>query len=166
MENLQIDWRPETEADAEFLAALYRDTRRWEVAGWGWPPEQQALFLNMQFDARRRGYGQMYPAAAGRIIRVSGADAGRMLVNEESAALHLIDVALLEEYRNRGIGTHLLTELQRDCDHRQLPLRLRVMAESPARRLYLRLGLKEVSADGIYVQMERSPMPVSEGHLR
>jgi ribosomal protein S18 acetylase RimI-like enzyme len=163
MEDLQIDLRPETEGDLEFLAALYRDTRRHEVAGWGWPSDQQALFLNMQFEAQRRGYRQMYPDAMGRLVYVQGTRAGRMLVNEEHAVMHLIDIALLEEYRNRGLGTHLLTELQRECDLRKLALELRVLAVSPARRLYRRLGFEEVNLDEIYIQMERSPMPAFEG---
>ncbi len=72
---------------------------------------------------------------------------GRLLVNEESSAMHLIDIALLEDYRNRGIGTHLLNELKRECDSRQMTLRLHVLAVSPARGLYRRMGFAEVGAD-------------------
>ena len=163
MEDLRIELRPEAEGDVAFLANLYRDTRRREVAAWGWPPQQEAVFLNMQFEAQRQGYRQMYPNATGRIIRVAEIDVGRLLVNEDSSAMHLIDIALVEEYRNRGIGTQLLNELQRECDLRQMALRLHVLAANPARRFYRRLGFKEVSADEIYVRMERSPKPASEG---
>lgn len=163
MEDLRIELRPEAEGDAAFLARLYCDTRRHEVAAWGWPPAQEELFLTMQFEAQRRGYRQTYPNAVGRIVRVVETDAGRLLVNEESSSIHLIDIALLEEYRNRGIGTQLLNELQRECDLRQMALRLHVLAVSPARRLYRRMGLEEVGADEIYIQMERSPKPASGG---
>lgn len=163
MEDLRIELRPEAEGDVAFLANLYRDTRRREVAAWGWPPQQAAVFLNMQFEAQRRGYRQMYPNATGRIIQLAEIDAGRLLVNEDSSAMHLIDIALLEGYRNRGIGTHLLNELQRECDLRQATLRLHVLAANPARRLYRRLGFEELSADEVYVQMERSRRPAFEG---
>ena len=116
--------RGQAEGDAAFLSRLYCDTRRNEVAAWGWAPAQEELFLTMQFDAQRRGYRQRYPNAVGRIVRIAETDAGRLLVNEESSAMHLIDIALLEEYRNRGIGTHLIHELQRECDLRQMALRL------------------------------------------
>ena len=162
MVNLQITLRPEVEGDVAFLFRLYRDTRSREVAGWGWPPEQEELFLSMQFEAQRRGYWQMYPEATGRIIRAAETDVGRLLVNETDSSLHLIDIAVLEAYRNGGIGTHLLTQLQQECDFRKKTLRLHVLAASPARRLYRRLGLEEMSADEIYVQMERSPRPASE----
>lgn len=166
MVDLRLTLRPEAEGDLAFLANLYRDTRRHEVAAWGWPPAQEELFLTMQFEAQRRGYRQMYPNAMGRIVAVAETDAGRLLVNEESSAMRLIDIALLEEFRNRGIGTHLLTELQQECDSRQVALRLHVLAASPARRLYRRMGFEEVGADEIYVQMERCPKPASEGVLR
>ena len=163
MEDLRIELRPEAEGDVAFLARLYRDTRRREVSAWGWAPEQEDTFLAMQFEAQRRGYRQMYPNALGRIVRVAETDAGRLLVNEENSAIHLIDIALLGEYRNRGIGSYLLTELQRECDLRQMALRLHVLAASPARRLYRRLGFEETGADEIYVQMERSPKLAYEG---
>jgi ribosomal protein S18 acetylase RimI-like enzyme len=99
----------------------------------------------------------------GQIICVGETDAGRLLVNEESSAIYLIDIALLGEYRNRGIGTHLLNDLQRECDLRQMALRLHCLAASPVRRLYRRLGLEEVGADEIYVRMERSPKPALKG---
>jgi ribosomal protein S18 acetylase RimI-like enzyme len=145
MEDLPIELRPESEDDREFLARLYRDTRAEEMAQWGWPPEQQALFLNMQFEAQRRGFRQSFPNAAGRIVRVGDADAGRMLVAEETLEMHLVDIALLTEYRNRGVGTELLTGLQRECERRRLPLRLQVFAVNPARQLYRRLGFNETS---------------------
>lgn len=163
MGDLRIELRPETEEDAEFLARLYRETRAAEVAQWGWPPEQQALFLKMQFEAQRRGLRQSYPDAAGRIIRVGNADAGRMLVAEKPDEIHLVDIALLEAYRNRGVGTELLIGLQGDCERRKVPLRLQVLVGNSARRLYLRLGFVETSADAMYVRMEWRPALASEG---
>jgi ribosomal protein S18 acetylase RimI-like enzyme len=161
--DLRIELRPETGDDGEFLARLYRDARAEEMAQWGWPPEQQALFLNMQFEAQRRGFRQSFPKAAGRIVRVGDADAGRMLVAEETLEIHLVDIALLQEYRGRGVGTELLTGLQRECERRGLPLRLQVLVVNPARRLYRRMGFDEVSADSMYVRMEWRPSLSSEG---
>ena len=162
MEALRIELRPEDEGDVVFLARLYCDTRRHEVAAWGWPPAQEDMFLTMQFEAQRRGYRQMYPNAVRQIVRVEETDAGRLLVNEESSAIQLIDIALLAEYRNRGIGTRLINELQQECDLRQVALRLHVLAVSPARRLYRRMGLEEVGVNEIYIQMVRNPIPASE----
>jgi len=168
MGNLTIEMRPETGADREFLARLYRDTRRREVAAWGWPPEQQAIFLDMQFEAQRRNYLQVFPNAEGRIVRIAGEqDAGRILLAEDAAGVHLIDIALLEAYRNRGMGRELLTQLQADCRERGVALRLQVLAANPARRLYLRMGFAEESAEAgshaMYLRMVWHPAASPEG---
>ena len=163
MGDSRLNLRPETEEDGEFLARLYRDARRMEVAQWGWPPEQQALFLAMQFEAQRRAFRQISPDAVGQIVCIADADAGRILVAEETTGMHLIDIALLEEYRNRGVGTALLSGLQRKCELRKIALRLQVLAVNPARRLYRRLGFEEVGGDSMYVRMEWRPAPSPEG---
>src|SRR5882762_8548929 len=154
MGDLRVELRAEEEGDGEFLARLYRDTRQSEVAQWGWPPEQESLFLKMQFEAQRRAFRQNFPAAAGQIVCIADAAAGRILVAEEPAGMHLIDIALLEEYRNRGVGTELISRLQRECERRKIAMRLQVLAVNPARQFYHRLGFEEASRDSVYVQME------------
>jgi|SRR5271170_6702978 len=153
----RITLREATPDDAPFLARLYRDTRRQEVAAWGWPPEQQDWFLRMQFDAQRRSYLAAFPDAVDHIICIEGAAVGRMLVAEEPAATHLVDIALLEEQRNHGIGSGLLLQLLRQCESQKRPLRLQVLQGNRAIRLYQRLGFVQTSADPMYVQMEWVP---------
>src|SRR5271163_2796512 len=123
----RITLREAAPDDAQFLARLYRDTRRQEVAAWGWPPEQQEWFLGMQFDAQRQSYLAAFPRAIDHIICLEGATVGRMLVAEEPAATYLVDIAVLEEYRNRGVGTGLLRELLQACEKQERPLRLQVL---------------------------------------
>jgi ribosomal protein S18 acetylase RimI-like enzyme len=144
--------------DMEFLFRLYSDTRRREVGAWGWPPVQQDMFLRMQFEAQRRSYQAAFPAALDRIVFLDGSPAGRMMIAREPAGMHLIDIALLEEHCNRGVGTYLLRQLLEECDARGDTLRLHVRRGNPAIRLYLRLGFLETGADEMYVQMARSPM--------
>jgi ribosomal protein S18 acetylase RimI-like enzyme len=162
MGDLRVELRPEAEGDGEFLSRLYLDTRRQEVAQWGWPPEQESLFLKMQFEAQRRAFRQNFPDALGQIVCIADAAAGRILVAEETAGMHLIDIALLEEYRNRGVGTELLSGLLRECGLRKMAMRLEVLAVNPARRLYQRLGFEEASRDSMYVQMEWHAAPSPE----
>jgi ribosomal protein S18 acetylase RimI-like enzyme len=142
----------------EFLACLYADTRRREVAAWGWPEAQQEMFLRMQFDAQRHSYQAAFPGAEDRIVCLDGSAAGRMMVGREPAGMRLIDIALHEEHRNRGVGTHLLRQLIEECNSRGDTLRLHVRQDNRAIRLYLRLGFVATGADEMYVQMERSPV--------
>jgi ribosomal protein S18 acetylase RimI-like enzyme len=66
----------------------------------------------------------------------------------------LVDIAFLAEYRDRGIGTTLVTELQREATNTSIPLRLSVLRNSPAQRLYERLGFRAADQDEMYIKME------------
>jgi len=143
--------------DIPFLAHLYRDTRRQEIESWGWPRQQQEWFLQMQFDARQRSYEAAYPNAEDRLICMADAPVGRLLVNREPAGLCLIDIALLEEYRNRGIGSLLIGQLQREYSKESWTLHLQVLEGNPAIRFYRRLGFAETGAEAMYVQMAWTP---------
>jgi ribosomal protein S18 acetylase RimI-like enzyme len=143
--------------DTEFLASLYFDTRRHEVSAWGWPSEQQEAFLLMQFDAQCRSYRAAYPNASHSIICIDGLRVGRMLLQRESGGTRVVDIALLEPYRNRGIGTSLLQKLQKECEAERSKLWLQVLHTNPAIRLYRRLGFCQTGADALYAQMEWIP---------
>jgi ribosomal protein S18 acetylase RimI-like enzyme len=80
-----------------------------------------------------------------------------MLVGQEPAGLHLIDIAVLGEHRNQGIGAALIRELQGECEMQGLTLRLQVLRGNPAIRLYQRLGFVQSGADPMYLQMEWVP---------
>jgi len=158
----QITLRDAVPEDLAFLARLYNDTRRQEVAAWGWLPEQQEIFLRMQFDAQRASYRATFPGATDHIVCLDNVAVGRVLVNEDAAGMRLVDIALLAEQRNRGIGTELVRGLLRECETRGLALRLQVFQGNTAIRLYQRLGLKESGGDSMYTQMEWIPLPVIE----
>jgi len=154
----KVTLRNSTRDDMGFLARLYGDARRGEVAEWGWPQAQQEMFLRMQFDAQHRSYQAGFSGAEDRIVCLDGSPAGRMMVAREPEGMRLIDIALLEEYRNRGVGTLLLLQLLEECNDHGDTLRLHVRQGNPAIRLYLRLGFVQTGADEMYVQMKRSPI--------
>ncbi len=151
--------RPEDEL---FLAALYFATRRAEVGAWGWPAQQQEWFLRMQFEAQQRSYRTSFPHALNRIVICEDLPIGRLLVDYEVSQVRLIDIAMIEERRNLGIGTQLLRALLEDCQARGCPLLLQTVQGNPARRLYERMGFELSGADAMYVQMQWKPLPQTE----
>lgn len=147
--------RPEDEG---FLLKLYGSTRQEEISTWGWDQSQQDGFIRMQFTAQRRWYQAAYPDAEHRLIFGEDEPIGRILVFREKARIELIDISLLPEYRNRGIGTALLLELIEESRKFDVPLRLQVLrANHGAIRLYRRLGFATVGEDEVYYRMERGP---------
>ena len=65
-----------------------------------------------------------------------------------------VDIALLPEYCNRGIGTTLLRGLQSEAVAAGKPLRIHVERFNPALRLYERLGFHPIADRGVYLFME------------
>lgn len=156
--NLAVPMRPD---DEDFLFRLYASTRQEEVAAWGWNQAQQEAFLRMQYTAQRRWYDMACAGAEHRLIlEKKGEDAqpiGRILVLRAKGAIELIDIALLLEHRNRGIGTALVRELIEEARQSNAAVRLQVLRHNEgAIRLYRRLGFDVVSEDDMRYQMECS----------
>jgi len=109
----------------------------------------------MQFNAQRRWYETAYGQAEHQLILVDEEPAGRILTAREGDAYRLVDIALLTEYRNRGIGTQLLRELIAKSEKDKLSVVLQVVKSNPALHLYERLGFVKTGEDSMYYQMEK-----------
>src|SRR5687767_14260303 len=128
-------------ADGEFLYTVYAATRLAEVAGFGWDPPQIEAFLKMQFSMRTRSYALQFPAAITYVIHFGGKRAGNMIVDRIAGRIFLIDIAILHEYRGRGIATYLIRMLQDEASASARCLDLTVdKGNVYAFRLYTSLG--------------------------
>lgn len=156
--------RPATDDDAELLLRVYASTREEELRRVSWPDEQKAEFLRMQFDAQARHYRAHYAGATYDVILVDGAPAGRLYLYRLPRELRIMDVALLPEFRRRGIGERILRDLFADADQHGQLVSIHVEHLNPARRLYERLGFRAVDEGdepAAYVLMERLPAVVA-----
>jgi ribosomal protein S18 acetylase RimI-like enzyme len=146
-------------ADEPFLLEVYKATRP-EIAEWGWSPEQQDAFIRMQFNGQQRAYEMQYPDAAHQVILYNDEEVGRLITFRTEQEIRLADVALLPQYRNRGVGARLIRELCVEAAQRGVPVRLQVSKFNPAIRLYERLGFKMLGESDTHFQMEwRSSQP-------
>jgi ribosomal protein S18 acetylase RimI-like enzyme len=154
--NLSLRLRPITPEDDSFLARLYASTREQELAQTNWSDEQKAMFCRMQFNAQTADYQRNYPDASFDVIERDGVAAGRLLVLREDEKIHVIDIALMPEHRGAGIGTKLLRELQEEARAGGKSLSIHVEQFNPARRLYERLGFRQVEEKGVYLLLHWS----------
>jgi ribosomal protein S18 acetylase RimI-like enzyme len=156
-----ISLRPATEADRALLLEVYAATRAEELAAVPWSAEEKRAFLQQQFDAQDKDYRARRQDAQFLVIEVDGAPAGRLYRSflDESPAreLRIIDIALLPEFRGRGIGSSLLADLMAEADAAGLILSLHVEKWNPARRLYDRLGFEVTGENDVYLRLERPP---------
>jgi len=152
-----VTFRLSTADDQEFLFAVYASTRDEELSLSGWDDNQKRAFIEMQFRAQGQQYSLCYPQADSSIILLDDHPVGRLLVDRMGADITLVDIALLPEYRNRGIGTTLIKSLLQEAACAQKNVALHVLRWSAAARLYERLGFRMVSEDGVYLEMKRTP---------
>ncbi len=144
-------------ADEEFFFTVYASTRTEELSVVPWTAEQKEAFLRMQSHAQLTDYHQNYPQAKYQIIEQGAKPVGRMIVDDSGDPIILMDIALLPEYRNAGIGTALIRELMARAEKMKRALRLHVETFNPAMRLYTRLGFVKSGEISMYHEMTWTP---------
>ena len=153
-----VELRPVSESDNEFLLSVYASTRADELAQVEWQEGQQEMFLRWQFDLQRREYDTRFPDADYRVIVIDQQPAGRIWVGSDDEQIRLLDIALLPEFQNLGVGTALLERLKSFAQSEGKALRHMVFVlNNNADRFYERLGFKMIEDHGAYKHMEWRP---------
>jgi ribosomal protein S18 acetylase RimI-like enzyme len=154
-ETAKITLRPASADDENFLYQVYQSTRAEELAAWGWDASQQELFLKLQLKARDQSYLMHYQKLDDRVILCGDEKVGRMIVSRNAEEIRLVDISLLPQYRNAGIGTFLIEALFMEAGARAVRLQVD-KANVRARRLYERMGFSLRSETQTHLQMERN----------
>jgi ribosomal protein S18 acetylase RimI-like enzyme len=68
--------------------------------------------------------------------------------------IRIVDIALLPEYRGKGIGNGLLRDLLAEADADRESVTIHVERLNPALRLYERLGFAVAEDKGVYLFLE------------
>ena len=152
-----VDLRPVLESDNVFLLSVYGSTREEELNQVEWAEGQKEAFLRWQLDLQRREYEARFPDAAYDIILVDDQPAGRIWVGADDEQIRLLDIALLPQFQNRGVGTELVRRLIKESAKQGKVLRHMVFVlNNNAERFYERLGFKRIEDFGAYKHMEWS----------
>jgi GNAT superfamily N-acetyltransferase len=147
--------RPETEADIPFLRRLYASTRWEELAiVTDWSDAQKLAFLDSQFGFQRHHYRTCYPETSWGVLEDNGVPAGRLYVQRGPNTLLVMDIALLPDWRARGIGTALMQWICAQARATGKSVTVSVEKYNRAQTLYRRLGFREISDEGMHWAME------------
>jgi ribosomal protein S18 acetylase RimI-like enzyme len=150
-----ITLRTVSAADDEFLLSVYYSTREEELAQATWEPEQKDFFVRWQFGLQRREYDSRFPQAEYDVILVDDKPAGRIWIGTDDDEIRLLDIALLPEFQNQGVGTRLLGLLIEEATRANKRLRHMVFVHNnDAHRFYERLGFSVIEDLGAYKHME------------
>lgn len=149
-----LSYRPMTDDDLPFMAALYASTRAEEVARTGWPAAAQRAFLAQQFDAQHRHYRSYYPDAEWLVVERAGAPIGRLYIEARTDEVRIIDISLEPASRECGIGGAILGDVAEQARDLGAKVSIHVEKNNPAARLYRRIGFETVADAGVYDLME------------
>jgi ribosomal protein S18 acetylase RimI-like enzyme len=154
-----VSLRPVTDADQEFLIGVYASSRAAELAQVvDWDESQKDAFIRWQYEMQKQEYDARYPAARYEVILLDGVPAGRIWVGIDEKQIRLLDIALLPDFQNRGVGTQLLRRLMDEATQTNKALRHMVFVlNDSAYAFYERLGFKTIEDVGGYKHMEWLP---------
>jgi ribosomal protein S18 acetylase RimI-like enzyme len=122
--------RKATMKDCAFLYRLRALTLKPYVAEFpGWSDDQREAYY-LDFDP-----------SIHEIISVAGADAGAVAILRKDTEIRFVNLHLLPEYQNQGLGTAIFQEAIAEATARGVPVVLQgVLKTNPAIKLYERLG--------------------------
>ena len=166
-----ISFRPITDEDKDFLYKVFFSTRIDELAYTEFSDSEKDDFLRMQFRMQHTFYMENYTETDFLIIMKKGFPIGRIYLSHWKDQIRIVDIALLPEYRNNGIGTRLIKDVMEEARCKNIFVSAHVEKYNPALRLYDRLGFKgaedrEVYLYIIWVPDESSEFIPSQTHLQ
>lgn len=150
--------RPIEAGDRELLFRIYASTREAERQLLDWAPAQWEAFLRQQFGFQHDQYMVAYDNPSFDLVLLEDEPVGRLYVDRSNDEIRIIDIAILSEFRCRGIGGRLLHALIAEAEAGGRFLGLHVEKNNPILDFYRRLGFQEVADRGVYLYMTRQPL--------
>jgi GNAT superfamily N-acetyltransferase len=159
-----IGLRSAVPADEPFLYRVYEIARAEQLRLVDWDDDQKTALLRMQFVVQHASYRQGFPGSGYEVILNGGQPVGRLFLHRGADEIRVVDIGLLPEHRNRGIGGALLKAVLDEAAEAGKPVRLHVESFSRAVSLYERLDFASIRTDGVHIEMEHVPSIRDDGH--
>ena len=153
-QTMPVTLRPVEPGDEAFLLQIYASVRAAELAQVPWSDAQRAAFISLQFEAQQLHYRTHNPTATHDIILLDRQPIGRLYVARRNSEIRILDITILPEHRNQGLGTPLIENLMKEAAGAGKPLTIYVESFNPSLRLFERLGFVKIEEDGVNLLME------------
>lgn len=147
--------RNETPADSAFRFDLFCRSRPPGEDFAFLDPSVRDILLRQQFQGQTAGYRAQFPRARHEILEIDERPIGRLIVERNAEALHIVDLAIMPEWRSRGIGARLLRNLV--CEARAAGVLTRFhsfLHNVDGNRLFQRLGFTPVARTELQIVWE------------
>jgi GNAT superfamily N-acetyltransferase len=149
---------PADKSNYDFVYRLKKEVYGGYIGSiWGWDEDEQKEFFAKEWERHIPD-----------IILYSHQPIGTYCCTKNEDSYHLERFYILQEYQNKGIGTHVLKGILDKADGAGLPVKLMWLNINPAASLYTRMGFKvtgRLAIDGkqeYFVLAERKPSGVNK----
>jgi N-acetylglutamate synthase-like GNAT family acetyltransferase len=149
----EVHLRPEKLSDLPFLRALFATTRV-DVMFSDLPDAQKQQFLEMQFNAQRNHYRSHYENAKFLIVEQGGRAIGRLYVAYLATEIRVIDISIMPDHRNQGVGSNLLRTIQSEARATGLPVTLHAEKLGNLAAYYERFGFEILEEKELHFLMK------------
>lgn len=156
-QQLAVTTRPTHDDDAMLLFELYASAHADELSRTLWRTPQQRQFLRMQAQIQDRYHASRHHHLDRRTVCVNGFSAGRLLVDRSPSAFTVVDIALLPDFRGRGIGTLLMRDVLAEAAALDVPVRMTIPKGHRALSWCQRVGFAQAEDLGDKVTVTSRP---------
>jgi len=144
---MKIELKKATENDFDFAFEVKKQAMGPHIISkWGWDEEYQ-LYLHKQKWKEKPWF----------ILVCEGEHVGTVSIHRLEKYIRFGEFYLLDNYRNKGIGSTVLKELLAECDRKYKKVVLEYLKWNPVGSLYKRNGFKVTHENDIHYFMEREP---------
>ncbi len=153
-----VTLRPETDADAGFLFALFRSHILTELAGLPVDDPTRERLAEMQFQAQTMTYRTNFPDARFDIVERQGIPIGRIVIDPGGETGCIVDFALMPDSRGQGLGSAVMIAALGLLAPLGRPVRSKVLIRNePSLRMCLRAGFVRIEEMPPFLQLEWRP---------
>lgn len=154
---MTITLRNAVSDDDPFLLHVFACTRAAELAQVPWTDEQRVAFLQMQFNAQHSYYHEQYPNGDYKVILRDDEPVGRIYINREPGLIKILDVTVLPEFRNSGVGSELIRGILHEAAESYRNVQIYVETFNPSLELFKKMGFSISQEEGINYLLEWKP---------
>ena len=147
---MDFELKPAQGVDIDFAFEAKRQAMGpYIIQKWGWDETFQ-----------RKLHEQRYSEKPWFIVCLGSEPIGTVSIHELSEHTRFGEFYLLDEYRNKGIGSKILKEFLVECDEKSKCVVLEYLKWNPVGSLYKRYGFEVISENDIHYFMERKPRTI------